>query len=258
MLEEASAYTLCASELGPIISHVTCTCQAVNALDTADVSRRLELFGINLPFRNHQQTTSRHQHHQHPHTLPVALPITNTSHTSHNGPSAWRNCASPPNRRCEARTRCSRTSNCPPPLNRRRPRRRTTCCCATGCCSPGTGSVRTDGQYCCVRRSSLIECSLLMSPCSGVAVGSSIGHAVGGWFSGGSSAPAEASPQSTDFAAQHQDPAASTSQMQQASGPCANDVNTFRKCMDDNQGSLTICGWYLDQLKACQAAAGQY
>jgi hypothetical protein len=42
------------------------------------------------------------------------------------------------------------------------------------------------------------------------------------------------------------------------SGPCANDVQSFRKCMDENQGSLTICGWYLDQLKACQAAAGQY
>ncbi|KAI8937653.1 hypothetical protein NX059_005358 [Plenodomus lindquistii] len=93
----------------------------------------------------------------------------------------------------------------------------------------------------------------MASTAAGVAVGSSIGHAVGGWFSGGSSAPAEASPQNTDFAAQH-----STSQMQQASGPCANDVNTFRKCMDENQGSLTICGWYLDQLKACQQAAGQY
>ena len=44
----------------------------------------------------------------------------------------------------------------------------------------------------------------------------------------------------------------------QQSGACANDVNQFRKCMDENQGSLTICGWYLDQLKACQSAAGQY
>jgi hypothetical protein len=95
-------------------------------------------------------------------------------------------------------------------------------------------------------------------PRSGVAVGSSIGHAVGGWFGGGSSAPADAAaPQSTDFAQQHQDTGAA--QMQQSqSGVCANDVNTFRKCMDENQGSLTVCGWYLDQLKACQQAAGQY
>ncbi|KAF2034497.1 hypothetical protein EK21DRAFT_108112 [Setomelanomma holmii] len=93
----------------------------------------------------------------------------------------------------------------------------------------------------------------MASTAAGVAVGSSIGHAVGGWFSGGSSAPADAAPQNTDFAQQHQ----GTAQMQQ-SGACATDVNNFRKCMDENQGSLTICGWYLDQLKACQAAAGQY
>ncbi|KAH7381583.1 hypothetical protein BKA66DRAFT_570717 [Pyrenochaeta sp. MPI-SDFR-AT-0127] len=94
----------------------------------------------------------------------------------------------------------------------------------------------------------------MASTAAGVAVGSSIGHAVGGWFSGGSSsAPAEAAPQNTDFAQQHQ----ATSPAQQT-GACATDVNNFRKCMDENQGSLTICGWYLDQLKACQAAAGQY
>jgi hypothetical protein len=93
---------------------------------------------------------------------------------------------------------------------------------------------------------------ILTAP-SGVAVGSSIGHAVGGWFSGGSSAPAEASPQSTEFASQH-----TVNTSAQQGGACATDVNNFRKCMDDNQGSLTICGWYLDQLKACQAAASQY
>jgi hypothetical protein len=93
-----------------------------------------------------------------------------------------------------------------------------------------------------------------LTPRSGVAVGSSIGHAVGGWFSGGSSAPAEAAPQNAEFAQQH---SVNTSAQQQ-SGACATDVNAFRKCMDENQGSLTICGWYLDQLKACQAAAGQY
>ncbi|XP_014552648.1 hypothetical protein COCVIDRAFT_109676 [Bipolaris victoriae FI3] len=93
----------------------------------------------------------------------------------------------------------------------------------------------------------------MASTAAGVAVGSSIGHAIGGLFSGGSSAPADAAPQNTDFAAQHQ----ASAQMAQ-SGPCANDVQSFRKCMDENQGSLTICGWYLDQLKACQAAASQY
>ncbi|KAE8835618.1 hypothetical protein HRS9122_07888 [Pyrenophora teres f. teres] len=97
----------------------------------------------------------------------------------------------------------------------------------------------------------------MASTAAGVAVGSSIGHAVGGWFSGGSSAPADAAPQNTEFAAQHQPAGAASAQMAQ-SGPCANDVQSFRKCMDENQGSLTICGWYLDQLKACQAASSQY
>lgn len=87
---------------------------------------------------------------------------------------------------------------------------------------------------------------------SGVAVGSSIGHAVGGWFGGGSSAPAE------QQQAEAANPDTVMSQSYQAPQVCANDVNNFRKCMDDNQGSLTICGWYLDQLKSCQAAASQY
>ncbi|KAF1365642.1 CHCH domain-containing protein [Lizonia empirigonia] len=94
----------------------------------------------------------------------------------------------------------------------------------------------------------------MASTAAGVAVGSSIGHAVGGWFSGGSSAPADAAPQNTEFAQQHSVNASA----QQQTGPCAENVNSFRKCMDENQGSLSICGWYLDQLKACQAAAGQY
>ncbi|KAF1992326.1 hypothetical protein K402DRAFT_387988 [Aulographum hederae CBS 113979] len=67
---------------------------------------------------------------------------------------------------------------------------------------------------------------------------------------GGSSAPA---------APVEQEQAASqTNYSAQNAGPCSADVGNFRKCMDENQGSLTVCGWYLDQLKACQQAAGQY
>lgn len=29
---------------------------------------------------------------------------------------------------------------------------------------------------------------------------------------------------------------------------CEVDVRNFRTCMDENQGNLGICGWYLDQL----------
>ncbi|KAF2709696.1 hypothetical protein K504DRAFT_534024 [Pleomassaria siparia CBS 279.74] len=95
----------------------------------------------------------------------------------------------------------------------------------------------------------------MASTAAGVAVGSTIGHALGGMFSGGGSSEAAApAAQSTEFAQQHQ-----TNYAQQSgSGACQADIQNFRKCMDDNQGSLSICGWYMDQLKACQAAAGQY
>ncbi|KAK8204729.1 hypothetical protein IWZ01DRAFT_74667 [Phyllosticta capitalensis] len=88
----------------------------------------------------------------------------------------------------------------------------------------------------------------MASTAAGVAVGSSIGHAIGGFFGGGSSAPAEAAPQQS----------AAASSEYQAPKVCENDINSFKQCMDQNEGSLTICGWYLEQLKACQQAAGRY
>ncbi|TKA71119.1 hypothetical protein B0A49_03118 [Cryomyces minteri] len=92
---------------------------------------------------------------------------------------------------------------------------------------------------------------------NGVAVGSSIGHAVGGWFGGSSSsAPAEAS-QTNSMPANTSDSAYANGDFN-APRTCESQVGSFRKCMDDNQGNLTICGWYLDQLKACQSAAAQY
>ena len=95
---------------------------------------------------------------------------------------------------------------------------------------------------------------MLMIWYSGVAVGSSIGHAIGGFFGGGSSAAAAPVDQPV---AQTEQGAVMNSNYQ-APSVCQTDVGNFRKCMDDNQGSLTICGWYLDQLKACQQAASQY
>lgn len=84
---------------------------------------------------------------------------------------------------------------------------------------------------------------------SGVAVGSSIGHAIGGFFGGGSSAPEQAAPVQ----------AAQTQQQNSEWGNnCAGATQTFTKCMDDHSGNMQICGWYLEQLKACQAAATQY
>lgn len=40
--------------------------------------------------------------------------------------------------------------------------------------------------------------------------------------------------------------------------PCETDNLNFRSCMTENKGDLTVCGWYLDQLKACRAAAAPY
>ena len=118
-----------------------------------------------------------------------------------------------------------------------------------------------------VRKHDTNTCSFF----SGVAVGSSIGHALGGWFGGSSSAQPEQGYEqpASDAYAQPMDSSIYGSQGQtqsqagygsatQQPGPCAGDVKNFTKCMDENQGNLTICGWYFDQLKACQMAARQY
>ncbi|MCJ1314599.1 hypothetical protein MMC25_008281 [Agyrium rufum] len=95
----------------------------------------------------------------------------------------------------------------------------------------------------------------MASTAAGVAVGSSIGHAIGGFFGGGSAQPA-ADAQENSLAA--------TSQNYQDNNTygrsCENDARAFTKCMDENKGdyAMTTCGWYLDQLKACQQAASQY
>jgi len=89
-----------------------------------------------------------------------------------------------------------------------------------------------------------------------VAIGSSIGHAIGGLFSGGSSSTTtspEQQQQQLQQASYQQD-----SQPAAAGGACANDVRNFTRCMDEQGGNMGICGWYLEQLKACQRAAGQY
>jgi len=86
----------------------------------------------------------------------------------------------------------------------------------------------------------------------GVAVGSSIGHAVGGLFGGGS----------TEAQQDPARPASQTSyQTMSQSQSCETDAKAFTKCLDENKGSdyqMSVCGWYLEQLKACQSAASQY
>lgn len=83
---------------------------------------------------------------------------------------------------------------------------------------------------------------------SGVAIGSSVGHALGGMFGGGSSEVAAA-----DQAA----PAQAQSQEQWGNN-CQAATTNFTRCMDEQGGNMQVCNWYLEQLKACQAAAKQY
>ncbi|OAA45020.1 CHCH domain protein [Metarhizium rileyi] len=89
----------------------------------------------------------------------------------------------------------------------------------------------------------------MASTAAGVAIGSSVGHAIGGLF-GGSSEPA---PQPVQAQAQQQQ-----TQQTQWGNNCQAATQQFTKCMDDNSGNMQICNWYLEQLKACQAAASQY
>lgn len=93
---------------------------------------------------------------------------------------------------------------------------------------------------------------------SGVAVGSSIGHAIGGFFGGGS-APAEQQQAQTqqydDFQQAGQQQSYNSSY---GDANCETSAKNFTQCLDQNNGNMQICGWYLDQLKACQSAASRY
>ncbi|KAK4174045.1 hypothetical protein QBC36DRAFT_244224 [Triangularia setosa] len=94
----------------------------------------------------------------------------------------------------------------------------------------------------------------MASTAAGVAIGSSVGHVIGGGisslFGGGSSAAADPVDQTTA--------AAPTQNNQTWGNNCQGATQQFTKCMDDNSGNMQICGWYLEQLKACQQAASQY
>lgn len=80
---------------------------------------------------------------------------------------------------------------------------------------------------------------------SGVAVGSSIGHAVGGWFGGSSSQPAE---QQTESSMAAQDGQYASTAGGYGARSCDTDAGAFTKCMNDYKGDMQVCSWYLEQL----------
>ena len=89
-------------------------------------------------------------------------------------------------------------------------------------------------------------------PHSGVAVGSSIGHAIGGFFGGGSGASTavqDDAGQTNTAAAFPQDGAYNSSTNNTyGARSCEVDAKQFTQCLDEHQGNMQICGWYLEQL----------
>ncbi|KAI4227154.1 MAG: hypothetical protein L6R36_002651 [Xanthoria steineri] len=98
----------------------------------------------------------------------------------------------------------------------------------------------------------------MASTAAGVAVGSSIGHAIGGFFGGGSSSQAAETQQADGAMAAQANENGYQSNNSWGPRSCETDAKSFTKCLDENGGNMQICGWYLDQLKACQSAASNY
>lgn len=96
----------------------------------------------------------------------------------------------------------------------------------------------------------------MASTAAGVAVGSSVGHGISSFLFGGRSAepapapaeqvPAPAAPYNDQFALQQQ---------QQNTGiNCDVQSKQFIECLEKTN-DMNTCSYYLEQLKACQAAA---
>jgi len=100
----------------------------------------------------------------------------------------------------------------------------------------------------------------MASTAAGVAVGSSIGHAIGGFFGGGSSQAEQAPAAEAQTNANAYGDNYSNSNSSVGMANCEPDARAFTRCLDENKGEyqMSVCGWYLEQLKACQSAAKQY
>jgi len=88
--------------------------------------------------------------------------------------------------------------------------------------------------------------SQMAATAGSVAIGSTIGHGLSSMLFGGSSSAQEA---------QAPPPTAQQAQ-QQSSLSCEVQAKDFTKCLE--KADLPSCTWYLEQLKACQAAAAPY
>ncbi|ODV81799.1 uncharacterized protein CANTADRAFT_3868 [Suhomyces tanzawaensis NRRL Y-17324] len=90
----------------------------------------------------------------------------------------------------------------------------------------------------------------MASTAAGVAVGSTIGHTLGAGITsmfGGSSSAAPVEQQQVQQQQNNQEPVR-----------CDADARSFTRCLEENNGNMQICDFYLQQLKACQEAARHY
>ncbi|OAQ30447.1 hypothetical protein K457DRAFT_137066 [Linnemannia elongata AG-77] len=93
---------------------------------------------------------------------------------------------------------------------------------------------------------------------AGVAVGHSVGHAVTSAFGMGSSShhevPAEQQqPQPLQQQASYGSHATNLS----PAASCDENAKAFTRCLDATNNDMSVCQFYLEQLKACQAFAAQ-
>ncbi|KAI6029601.1 hypothetical protein PISMIDRAFT_317137 [Pisolithus microcarpus 441] len=89
--------------------------------------------------------------------------------------------------------------------------------------------------------------SQMAATAGGVAVGSTIGHGLSSMLFGGSSSHA---------AAPAEQPAPVQQQTYNRGPSCEVHAKEFTQCLE--RADLQSCSWYLEQLKACQAAAAPY
>ncbi|UZJ54093.1 hypothetical protein CBS101457_003413 [Exobasidium rhododendri] len=98
----------------------------------------------------------------------------------------------------------------------------------------------------------------MASTAAGVAVGSSLGHAMSGFFGGGGSSEPAPEAQSTNSPAQWNEQGFNNNNSQSGSVSCEVQSKDFLRCLDATNNSMDSCAFYLDQLKACQAQARNY
>lgn len=90
----------------------------------------------------------------------------------------------------------------------------------------------------------------MASTAAGVAVGSAVGHTIANGVSGifgGGSQPAQVE------AAPVQQQQSSWNNEQQSR--CDLDARNLTQCMEQNNGDMRVCQWYMDQLKSCLSAS---